>query len=367
MTAKKKKKTKDKIFNDRERKIFRNYIGRSEVAFGAFFVAFTAFMTWWFFAQKENFDPNERDISMDVLIAQQVEDNLYKAPLQRWVNPAEAAVTGVAAAPELGPIPAEMLSNGWVDSSRLQEFTWDTLYEKIDGAEAQYKSYGFEHAWFLGLANEANAWDMNIEMYDMGTFTNALGIYSAQRGEDTNVETLGKAYYYETEIGAIGMVENYYFKLAGSAPERGMVDHALLFIEKFEPTVEPSADRPAFFTKLQEEYGFEAIGYTKEDAFQYEFCKNFWFAKPELAADARVFVHQAESDAAASELFDQFAEEQSYEYEELSRDGNRIVFKHEFLDTFFVLIQAGPMIYGIEGAESAEAATAMLTKLEALL
>ena len=361
------KKKKTKLFNDRKRKIFRNYISSGELGFGVFFVVFVALMGIWFFTRADKYDPSERDISMEVLIEQQVEDNLYKAPLKRWVDPSNVAMASVVTGPDLGVIPPQVLSNGWVDSSRLQEFDWDTLYEKINGAEVQYKSYGFERAYFLGISNEAASLEMNIEIYDQGSFTNALGIFWAQRNPGTQLTHEGNAHYYLTDVGAIGIVDKYFFKLTGDQSDPQIVDHAKLFVETFESTVTVDAEAPAMFTKLREEFPFESIGYIKEDVFQYDFCEEFWFAKPDPAADLRYFVHEAESVEAAASLFGDFAEEQSYEYEEVSREENSVVFKHEFLDTFFVLNTNDAVVYGIDSAPDADSATRALGELEELL
>ena len=362
MAAKKKKKTK--LFNDRKRKVFRKYIGRSEIGFSIFFIFFTAAMGIWFYTRADDFDPGERDISMEVLIAQQVEDNLYQAPLKRWVDPSKIAMASVLVGPDLGIIPATVLSEGWVDSGRLQEFDWDTLYKKINGAEVQYKSYGFEEAYFLGLSNEEAELDMNVEIYNQGSFTNALGIFSAQRNADTQVIHEGAAYYYLTDVGAIGIVDKFFFKVTGNRPDERIVEHAKLFISDFEKSVTVDGDVPEIFTRLRETFPFEAIGYIREDVFQYEFCKDFWFVKPDPAVNLQHFIHEAESEEAAASLFGDFAEEQSYEYEEVSREENAVVFKHEFLDTFFILKRHGAVVYGIDAAPDADAANAALDKLE---
>lgn len=360
------KKKKAKVFNDRKRKVFRSYIGKSEFIFSVGFIGFTVLMGIWFATRANKYDPTERDISIEILLAQQVEDHLWETPLKRWVDPSKVVI-GAAVGPDWGPIPTAFLAEGWAETSFYESLVWDTLYEKIDGAEVQYKSYGFQEGFFIGLSLEEEGLDFNIELYDMTTFENALGLFWAQRKPGLELIHEGNLHYYKTEVGAIGIVDRYYFKCSGLNSSPAILEATETFIAKFVPSVEALGDPPAMFTRLSQHFDFVDIGYIKEDAFQYEFCQNFWFASIDGHESARYYVHEAANEADAVSLFDQFYEEQSYEFEEVSREGNSVVFKHEFLDTVFILRQVGTTIYGVDGVEDmAKAETAVATLQELL-
>ena len=76
-------------------------------------------MTYWLVEQRSNYDPGERDIDIALLVAQSVEDNLYKTPLKRWRDPnlADVGVASVA----LGPFKPSLLEGGWRAVSTPQD------------------------------------------------------------------------------------------------------------------------------------------------------------------------------------------------------------------------------------------------------
>jgi len=370
-----KKKKKEKVFNDRERKIFRKRIPVAEIGFSAFFIGFTALMGIWFAAQRDNFDPSERDISMEVLIEQSVEDNLYKPPLKRWVDPAVARSTPGMVGPDLGIFPDAAVAGGWQVSGRVEGFDWDTLYEKIDGQEDQYKQYGFEYLHYVSLEKPGEDLTLNIELYDMGAFPNALGVFSAQRSEGRQVERQEKAYYYVTEVGAAGIVDKFYFKMTGNADSEVIRDHALRIVQEFATGIGDAEEGGAQVASRAFEVlvdglavDIQNIQYVKEDAFQYAFAKEFWFARSSEAGDnAQFFVHEAGDADEAKNLFDKFLEEQQFEYTAVEQDDSSAVMKHDFLDTFFSIEHDGPFVYGIEGAADEPGARNALSSLKSVI
>ncbi|MCH7909580.1 MAG: hypothetical protein IIB38_08190 [Candidatus Hydrogenedentes bacterium] len=363
------KKNKDKIFNDRPRKIFRHYIGRSEVAFSAFFVLFTIAMGAWFVMQRDNYDPGERDISMEVMIAQQVEDHLWEPPLELWFEPGSQPARSGAPSIDLGIFPPQTLGGGWRPASRVEVFDASNLYEKIDGQETQYKAFGFQSLHFISIEDPEKGLDVNIELYDMDNFPNALGIFAAQRSAGSKVQREGKAFLYLTEAGALGIVDKYYFKFTGNEDSETIRNHALLVINAFSESVAESGDTPRAFMVLAEGMGvnFQDIEYIKEDVFQYDFAQDFWFGRRGEDSTAKYYLHEAGSEQKAIKLFDQIMEEHLYEYTLVSRDGNNAVMKHDFLETYFTLNQKGRYVFGIDGAADEDQAIQALDALAAKL
>ena len=365
--SKKKKKRvdpKNRVFTDRPRKIFRHYIGPSELAFSAFFVLFTIAMGAWFYLQKDNYDPDDRDISMEILLAQQVEDHLWEPPLKLWAEPGALGEATGAPAVDLGVYPASTLSEGWEATSRLEEFDPSNLYEKINGQETQYKAFGFQRLHFLGIGNPAAGVEVNIELYDMGSFKNALGIFAAQRSAGSQVEKHGNAYLYLTEVGALGIADKYYFKFTGDTPDPGIQQHALKIVQDFSANIE-GGSVPKSFSLLADGLGieFSGIEYKPEDVFQYAFAKEFWFGKPSLDASKSFFVHEAASEDEAIELVDQILEEHQWDYTLVSREGTRAVLQHSFLKTYFAIDHAGTLVYGVDQAPDEQNASQSLETL----
>ena len=361
-----KKKSGQKVFNDRPRKVFRKRISNSEVIFSSVFVGIVLAMTLWFMFQKDNYDPGERDISMEVMVASSVKDELYETPLQRWVDPELRVQGGGPAAPDIGIMPVMITENGWQVSGRLEEFDKSNLYEKINGQEVQYHSYGFEYLHFISVRNDAADLDGNIEVYDMGEFSNALGIFAAQRSEGTTVEKEGAAILYETEAGGIGLIGNYYVKVSGSASSPEMRQFGRDFVVAFAAEHAAGVDVPMSMTLLTDGVGIDFAGleYVREDVFQYSFAKAFWFGRPNPDGNARYFVHDAGTPEAAQSIVDQILEEHQYDYSIVEVDGEVPVLQHNFLKNFFSVMAIENYVAGMERAETQEEALAGTATLQ---
>jgi len=368
MASKKKSKKKDKVFNDRPRKIFRKIIPTGEVVFGVFFIGFVLLMGIWFAMRRDDFDPGERDVAIEVLIAQSVEDHLYEPPLLRWVDPALRGTAGPVTQ-DLGPFPASIVGNGWETAGRLQEFDETNLYEKINGQETQYKAYGFQYMYFLSITNPAEGLDVSIELYDMGTFQNALGIFAAQRSEGSRVESRESVFYYLTEVGVLGIIDTYYFKMTGSDSHAALDQLALRFVADIPARATGTGETPDSFLVLSQglQLDFQDIQYVKEDVFQYDFAEEFWFGNAGTDSPVKYFIHESEDAEAARSLFDQILEEHLYEFSLVEQEGTDVFLKHEFLKSFATLNQSGKWVYGLEGVPTEELARQTLSAFQEIL
>jgi hypothetical protein len=372
-TKKKKKRVdpKNRVFTDRPRKVFRHYIGTSELAFSAFFVMFTVAMGAWFFLQRDNYNADDRDISMEILLAQQVEDHLWEPPLKRWTEPGafgEMPVGGGAApAIDLKIFPASVLSDGWVDDSRVEVFNKDNLADKINGQETQYKAYGFQSLHFLGITQPDKDLVVNIELYDMGSFQNALGIFAAQRTAGSTVEKHGNAYLYLTEVGALGIADKYYFKFSGNQESELIRAHALKVVQDFAGSLDNSSMPKGFALLADLGVDFAGIEYVPEDVFKYAFAKDFWFGRPAGDSKRAYFVHDAASEEEAVKLIDQILEEHAWDYTLVSREGTRAVMQHNFLKNYFSIDHSGTLVYGVDQAPDEQDASQSLETLAAKL
>lgn len=368
---------KHKVFTDRKRKVYRKRISGGEVAFSALFAALVLGMAGWFAAQRDNFDPGERDISMATLVEDTVVDNLYRTPLERWTESghadggAEGAGLSVA---ELAPFPAVILDGGWEPSSRLQEFDESTLYEKIDGAAPQYIQFGFVKLHYISIAKAGTTHDISIELYDMGNFENALGIFAAQRDEEAAVVSNGEAHYYLTAVGALGIAGPYYFKLSGTSAEPVILEKSEQLVHALSTIAGQAGQTPRAFEVFTREFGipFQDIEFEKSDVFQYDFAKDFWFGRAAPESNLRYYVHEAANAEEADVLFDKLLENHLFDYDRalgtddstpLEVSASKAVLKHKFLNTYLTLVRVDNLVFGIDGAaESGEAsqATAML-------
>lgn len=363
------KKKTERLFNNRERKLFRKHIPTAESVFGGFFIAVLLLATWWFIAQKDNFDPTERDISMELMIDGSVEDTLYRTPLQRWMDPAQ--VHAYAGAPgamlmDTGFFPQDILAGHWDVGSRAETFDAGRMWEKINGAAEQYLQFGCKNLHYISLKKQDEELELNIEMYDMGAFQNALGIFSIQRDEYTEVSTDGPIQFYDTTAGAIGITGPFYIKVAGDQASEELVRKAKQIIKAVAEMDEAKSGLPKALQVFSDvlDIPFAQISFEKSDVFQYGFANNFWFAQPDSEKDLKYFVHEGESEEDIKKLYDLLVENFLYDYEEVSKTDNEIVMKHLFLEVYLVISMNGNTLYGVDGVEEFETLDSHLAVLK---
>jgi hypothetical protein len=343
---------KERIFTSRKRRVYRKQIPRGETIFGGCFVVFVIVSGGWFLSKKDDYNPEERDISIAALEESAVEDNLYRIPLEPWTDPADRSGGSTAPRYRLGLFPESILEGEWTPSSRLQTFNESNLFEKINGAAPQYFQFGFKALNFISIKKTDTELEMNIELYDMTSLPNAIGIFAAQRDDDQVLETLDKVHFFETSAGAIGVVNNFYFKLTGNQNSSQMTDKARSLIKALNEIRSGASAVPEIFGIFSDrlKIPFERIIYERQDVFQFDFAKDFWFARPDPKADFRYYVHEGASESEAQQLFDRLYEENLFDYTLVNEAQNGVVLKHNFLGTFLALTRNGAFIFGVENA-----------------
>jgi hypothetical protein len=345
----------ERTFNRRRRQLFRRRISGAEVGGGAVVLALLLGTVGWVAAQRDAFDPAERDLSFAVLQAQSVEDRLYRRPLVAWVEPGSGPAATAASAPRLGPFPPAIVGDGWRVSTRMQECGPDNLYEKINGAAEQFLRFGFQRLHYVGLRREGGAEELSIELYDQGDFAGGLGIFSAQRDPARPLRREGALTYYETSVGAIGVMGRWFFKVAGNAESPALQAKTRQLVAALSTLPLAKDEVPFGYHVLTGPLGLPlgAVAYQAENAFQFGFARDFWFGqiggKP---AAGRFFLHRAEGPAQAAELYERLLTEQRFDYDVLAEDEERVVLRHRFLKNHLALALAGPVVYGVENVQA---------------
>jgi hypothetical protein len=202
-------------------------------------------------------------------------------------------------------------------------------------------------------------------LYDLAEFQNALGVFSEQRNPGSEVEGIGDAWLTRTSNGALGIYNQYFFKFSGNTDDAAFSEHAAEVMLDFSMANEGAGETPMPFTTLARDLGvaFRDIGYRKEDVFQYDFAKDFWFGGMGDDSDGKFFIHQSESGEAAKALFDLIVDEHQWDYEVLEQTEMDALYQHEFLKTFNTVNYEGSYVFGVEGMGDKDT---LGTKLEVL-
>jgi hypothetical protein len=94
----------------------------------------------------------------------------------------------------------EMMVNlrpdGWETLDEVKQFMPENLYELIDGRAELYLAYDMVKMTFTSFVNGADAEKfIELSIYDMGTPTNAFGVFSVERSKEVTSLALGRASY----------------------------------------------------------------------------------------------------------------------------------------------------------------------------
>lgn len=112
---------------------------------------------------------------------------IHQKPLQ-----AEPAASPRA----LAAMVATLTPRGWKIHDKVMWFTPENLYEKIDGRAEFYLAYDIIGMYFVSFEKGSDSGIfIDISIYDMGTPTNAFGVFSAERPLGSPQLKLGRDAY----------------------------------------------------------------------------------------------------------------------------------------------------------------------------
>jgi hypothetical protein len=85
---------------------------------------------------------------------------------------------------------------GWQIFDEVKQFTPENLYEQINGRAAFFLAYDMIRMTYVRFVNSDETTQfINLSIYDMGTPTNAFGVFSAERSQGESSLDLGRASY----------------------------------------------------------------------------------------------------------------------------------------------------------------------------
>lgn len=358
----------DRVFNSHKSRLMRTRIPGSENLSVALICLALIGLGAWVTTTRDDFDPTERDLAIELLGDNSRQIEIYNRPLKPWVEPGQQLA---GAAFDLGPFPARTLDDEWQPVGRVKHFQTDNLYEKINGEAEKFIKQGFVELAFLRLRSASDASEIAIELFDQGSLSGSLGIFSEHAAGRTVEERDGVSFF-ATQVGAIGRKGRYFFRIAGDRHSVAITDKCARLVATFGQLDQDAAattanERPisAGFALLNRRLGIaEAdIQFQESNVFQYDFAQRFWFGDAGMGNDARLFIHVADSATDAQDLMTALVAEHSYEYEQLESDGAYSLFRHRYLGSHFAIARRGNYIYGIEQSPDKAAIGASLERI----
>jgi len=135
---------------------------------------------------------------------------------------------------------------GWTLAPEAEIYTPENLYEYIDGASELYISYGFEKL-FTRRYLQAGQHEITVDLFDMGDFGNAFGIF-AHSQEDPGKEIGQDSEYLD---GLLRFWQGRYYVSLLCSPETPESRSALMELgRQLAERLPPATDRPGILSLL---------------------------------------------------------------------------------------------------------------------
>jgi len=103
----------------------------------------------------------------------------------------------LVASPSLSEAVAGFRPKGWHILGEVKQFTPETLYEQINGRASFFLAYDLIRMTYVSFVfGDETAKFIDLNIYDMGTPTNAFGVFSAEWSPGESALDLGRAGYH---------------------------------------------------------------------------------------------------------------------------------------------------------------------------
>ena len=208
-----------------------------------------------------------------------------EAQLKPEASPENIHSNGLKTDPayDLASMPAKVTSfmpDGWKIYDKVMEFTAENLYELIDGGAELYLAYDMVKMLFVNFVHKTNM-KLSIELYiyDMGTPTNAFGIFSAERFQTAPSLSFGRDSY---SVDAHYFIWNgrYYIRIIASDFTEELKQVGLNIARKVTPCLYDSGEPVWGLTALPHNDLIPgSVRYFKVDAMSLNFMRDTYTAK----------------------------------------------------------------------------------------
>jgi hypothetical protein len=195
---------------------------------------------------------------------------------------------------------AGLAPKGWRLYDKVLQFTPENLYEQIDGRAEFFLAYTVVSLTFANFENRADSRrSIDLSIYDMGTPTNAFGVFSAERSAGEAPVNLGRAAYHSGSSVYVWKGQYYVQVIALSASED--VQQPALELARRAADVLPDSGEPVWGLTALPEKGRvpDSVRYFQVDALGLDFMRNTYTAQYRKG-DAVVDVFLSRQDSAES-------------------------------------------------------------------
>jgi hypothetical protein len=235
-----------------------------------------------------------------------------------------------------------------------ETFDHITLSDKINGKAELYLPAGFKSLFAQRFtSNDAPDIWYEVFIYDMGNMLNAFSVYSAQRRDNAEPESIAE-FSYSAENALFWVHGPFYAEIIASETSGNTHEHLLTLAKSFNRqhpvNVEPIKELEFFPVEGLVQH---SITFIPANAFGFEGLDRIFTARYQIDdKEVTAFISRRPSVEEATEKAKEFVQFlTTYGGMEVSSDLARIV---EFFGTFDAILAVGPYLAGVHEASSPE-------------
>ena len=185
----------------------------------------------------------------------------------------------IIASQRLPVLVAGSTPKGWQIFDEVKQFTPENLYEQINGRAAFFLSYDMIRMTYVRFVNSDETTQfINLSIYDMGTPTNAFGVFSAERSQGESSLELGRAGY-RSDANYFIWKGQYYIRIISSEATDAFQRIGIDLAQKVTDFLLDSGEQVWGLTALPlTDRMPESVQYFKVDAMGLDFMRNTYTA-----------------------------------------------------------------------------------------
>lgn len=260
----------------------------------------------------------------------------------------------------LSEMMAGLTPRGWKMYDKVQRFTAENLYEQIDGRAEFYLAYNVVGMTFAGFTEKGkNDRFFDLSVFDMGTPTNAFGVFSGERSPGDSPLALGRGAY---RSGANYYIwqGRYYIRIITAGNTEKLRQTGVDLGQKVTAFLVDSGEAVWGLETLPRENRVPgSVRYFLVDALGLDFMRNTYTAMYSMGDTVvTVFLSQRdsrESAGAAVELFIKHVNRYGKGIKHLTVEGTELVVC-DMGGSYDVIFQKGRMVGGVSAVKGEKAA-----------
>ena len=261
----------------------------------------------------------------------------------------------VVASQNLAVTLAGFAPKGWLIFDEVKQFSPQNLYEQINGRASFFQAYDMVRMTYVSFVKDKEAAKfINLSIYDMGTPTNAFGVFSAERSQGEPPVNLGRAGY-RSDANYFIWKGRYYIQIIGSDATDEFQQVGMDLARKVTGFLPDSGEQVWGLAALPLKDRIpDSIQYIKVDALGLDFMRNTYTADYRKGNTAvTVFLSRrdtTESAQAAVVRYAKYAEQYGKGIERL-KSGEAEMLSCDMDGSYDVIFHKGRLIGGVSNVE----------------